>query len=260
MLPVDFLLEKIKAREKIFLIFDYDGTLTPIVDTPDKAVLDTKTRTMIESLAKQPNLKIAIVSGRSIKDLQVLSGIKSQEIIISGSHGGEVLYQEQYNVISNVPKVAQLDDFKIFVKKALNNFGGIIFEEKPFSFSIHYRLAKENDVGLIKQLIIEQFERMELNKHFKIQPGKKVIEIIPESFNKGKTVKSILKMFPQYFYVYFGDDLTDISAFNVVKQIGGMPLGIKDQERSFENVVDQALTHQELLVLLEKICEGTTCY
>jgi trehalose-6-phosphatase len=44
--------ERIKKAEQIFLLLDYDGTLTPIVETPDKAVISTQTKRLLESLKK----------------------------------------------------------------------------------------------------------------------------------------------------------------------------------------------------------------
>ena len=49
------------------LFFDYDGTLTPIVDDPEKAVMDHTMRSILETVSER--WPTAIVSGR---DLQVL--------------------------------------------------------------------------------------------------------------------------------------------------------------------------------------------
>ncbi|MCK5083009.1 MAG: trehalose-phosphatase, partial [Candidatus Omnitrophica bacterium] len=49
------------ARKDVFVFLDYDGTLTPIVDTPDLAVLSQEMREVVQRLAR--NYKVSIVSG-----------------------------------------------------------------------------------------------------------------------------------------------------------------------------------------------------
>src|SRR4030042_6249842 len=47
----------------IYLFLDYDGTLSPIVRTPAKAIMPKKTKNLLRQLSKVPNCKIAVVSG-----------------------------------------------------------------------------------------------------------------------------------------------------------------------------------------------------
>ena len=58
----------------LVLLFDYDGTLTPIVEHPRLAVLDRKTRRLLASLADRPRVHVGILSGRELDELRALVG------------------------------------------------------------------------------------------------------------------------------------------------------------------------------------------
>ena len=65
--------DEIKNRLKdkfIFLFLDYDGTLTPIVETPDKAVISQEAKELLKKLSKNHDCKISIISGRSLNDVK----------------------------------------------------------------------------------------------------------------------------------------------------------------------------------------------
>ena len=67
---------------------DYDGTLAPLVDDPSKADPLTEAVAAVRSLASLPQTTVAVVSGRSLRDLATLSRLPS-EIHLVGSHGSE---------------------------------------------------------------------------------------------------------------------------------------------------------------------------
>ena len=57
-------------KSKVALLLDYDGTLSPIVSHPDLAILPPATRPVLESLASNADVFIAIVSGRGVADVK----------------------------------------------------------------------------------------------------------------------------------------------------------------------------------------------
>ena len=61
--------KQIKESSKVLLLSDYDGTLTPIVDRPDLAVLASETRDVLLSLSRQEKYLLGIVSGRGLADV-----------------------------------------------------------------------------------------------------------------------------------------------------------------------------------------------
>ncbi|EKE02660.1 MAG: hypothetical protein ACD_20C00348G0001 [uncultured bacterium] len=255
------LLSKIKTGSKVLLIFDYDGTLVPIVEKPELAKLDNETRELLEKLANHDLIKIALVSGRDIKTLQELSGVTNQNILIYGLHGGEILKNgEIYTNVSECYR-SVIEDLKNALSD-LNQLSGIYIEDKKYSISVHYRLANEENTQIavdkfkkaIKdQGILLESDSQEKNKDqcsFRFQEGKKVIELLPNSFNKGTAVKSLVTSYPDYFPTYFGDDKTDVFAFSEIKKHNGLAFFIGNE---LLQPADQAITLIEVRRFLSEV-------
>lgn len=250
MQALDQLLNKIKTGNKALLIFDYDGTLVPIVEKPELAILDKETRELLEKLANQDLIKIALVSGRDIKTLQELSGITNENILIYGLHGGEILKNGKIYTNVSDSYSAVIENLKNAISD-LNQLAGIYIEDKKYSISVHYRLANEENtqvaVNKFKKAIKDQgifleSDSQEKNKNqciFRFQEGKKVIELLPNSFNKGTAVESLVADYPDYCPTYFGDDKTDIFAFNEIKKHNGHSFFIGNE---LIQPADQAIT------------------
>ena len=77
------------SRSPILLVAcDYDGTLAPIVEDPTRAHPHRESVAALRALAAYPDTHVAVVSGRSLRDLAALSRLPS-EIHLVGSHGSE---------------------------------------------------------------------------------------------------------------------------------------------------------------------------
>jgi alpha,alpha-trehalose-phosphate synthase [UDP-forming] len=72
-------------RKNIFLFLDYDGTLTPIVESPDKAVISENMLSLIVKLNE--TIPVAIITGRSLKNIKEIIGI--EKMIYAGNQGAE---------------------------------------------------------------------------------------------------------------------------------------------------------------------------
>ena len=68
------------------VFLDYDGTLTPIVLDPGKAVLADAMRQLLISLSLR--FTTAIISGRDLDDLKQF--IRLDSVILAGSHGFDI--------------------------------------------------------------------------------------------------------------------------------------------------------------------------
>ena len=73
--------------DKIVLLLDFDGTLTPIVKPPNRAELSKSMRNLLIKLSKKQGFYLAILSGRTLKDIKKKIGLPN--IIYGGNHGLE---------------------------------------------------------------------------------------------------------------------------------------------------------------------------
>ena len=218
-----------QATEKSLAIFlDYDGTLTPIVATPDKAILSEQTRDAVGRLAVR--CTVGVISGRDLTDVQRLVGLK--QIFYAGSHGfdiaGPVGQREDRR---GVPFLPALDRAERELRADLMDIDGALIERKRFSLAAHYRLVAKEQVPSIEQAVDRA-----VNRHQNLRKGygKKVFELRPKiDWHKGKALLHLLERLgqtgPNVLPIYVGDDSTDEDAFRALQARG---IGIVVREGS----------------------------
>src|SRR3989338_213378 len=83
----DRLERSFSGKKDKLLIVDLDGTLVPIMKTPDAVSLDGRARGILTVLSQTPGLRLVIVSGRRMKELYSI--IRLKNTIYIGNHGLE---------------------------------------------------------------------------------------------------------------------------------------------------------------------------
>ena len=203
-----------------FLLLDYDGTLTPLRNTPDEAILAVKTRRLIESLSKLDNCKVSIVSGRSVKNLKQFAPCKN--VIYIGNHGFETQdAKSNCNVAltKDVKYALWLTHKRLY--ETLSDISGIIIENKKFSLSVHYRLVSPANLRKIQATVREIMRECVRLDQLSLFYGKNVIEIRPTGdWNKGWAAKKVLSKYNGFMPVCIGDDVTDEDMFSSFKGCG----------------------------------------
>ncbi|MBI5025334.1 MAG: bifunctional alpha,alpha-trehalose-phosphate synthase (UDP-forming)/trehalose-phosphatase [Nitrospirae bacterium] len=216
---LNYLFDHLKniPKDNILIFLDYDGTLTPIVGSPDKAFLSDEIRSLLARLKKR--VPVAIISGRALRDIRERVGIK--DIIYAGNHGVEIWDgKEKVRSQESGVKSYALKEFLNRLKGALSHINGVIVEDKGITASIHFRMVNAKDVGNLFDTfwkIAGDYEDL-----FKITPGKKVFEIMPHGiWHKGDAVLWIWKNLGKgRVPIYIGDDTTDEDAFRAIKEKG----------------------------------------
>lgn len=208
----------LKKTSKIFLMLDYDGTIVPIAKKPDLALLDSKTKKILKKIIlRKKRFRVAIVSGRSIKRLKQLIGLR--DLYYVGVHGLEIKGPNLSFVHRTAVKIRPLlvEVYKELVKK-LDKVEGVLVENKGLTITIHYRLASRRSIPFIAKRVIEAKN----NAGLKLLKGKKVFELAPPvDWGKGKATLVLLEKFGfKLTPVYFGDNRTDEDAFKALRNIG----------------------------------------
>ncbi|MDD5156087.1 MAG: trehalose-phosphatase [Candidatus Omnitrophica bacterium] len=218
---------KKRARGRsLFIFLDFDGTLTPIVKTPDKAELSAKFRTLLGKIAESQNLKLAFISGRGLADIKNKIGIKNA--IYSGNHGLEIEGPKIKFSLFSLPGYRKtLERIKNDLKQNISSVRGIFVEDKGLSLSLHYRQAEKKLIPRIKTIFHETVISYLAGNKIKVRSGKMVLEIRPPvEWDKGRVVLWLLAR--QIFAakkedvlpVYIGDDVTDEDAFKALRNKG----------------------------------------
>lgn len=253
---------QIREASHTMIMFDFDGTLTPIVDTPEMANLYEESRRLLKGLARCRNFTVAIISGRAINDLQCKVAVSG--IIYAGNHGLEIQGPSGLNFVHPIT-----EEFKpilrlmgLVLRKALREIRGVIVEDKGITLSVHYRLVDDETAKRVEDIVENKLGVATALGKVRITEGKKVHEVRPNvSWDKGKAVKYIMKRYRKggrgsgMLPIYLGDDLTDEDAFRVVESYGGVAVYIGgENNQSFASYylnsadeVEQLIT--ELLTL-----------
>ena len=215
-----------QVRSPYFLFLDYDGTLTPIAESPDKARIADEMRSLILELKKQ--VPVAIISGRGLENIKEQIGI--EDVIYAGNHGSEIWDGERIVVSQqNAGTVQLLQEFLEKLGEATAHIPGVLIEDKGVTASVHFRQVKTKALAELFELFTKIASAYE--KSFRITSGKKVFEIRPfDAWNKGDAVTWIMeRMGNGRLPMYIGDDTTDEDAFRAIKEkgisisIGGSP-------------------------------------
>ncbi len=208
-------------QESFLLLLDYDGTLTPIVDRPELAILSQDVKEIIQQLTKV--VKVAIISGRDLENVKKL--VEIEDLFYAGSHGFEIsgpgnMHFELDAAKKTLPELSKVEQD---VKRGLIEIKEVLFEKKKFSVAIHYRqVNKQEEIDHIATVVEKIAKRYE---SLVITNGKKVFEIRPKlNWDKGKAVRwlagRIFEIDTPVYPLYIGDDLTDEDAFHEIKGWG----------------------------------------
>ncbi|STY29637.1 beta-phosphoglucomutase [Legionella wadsworthii] len=214
----------IKNDNELIIFLDYDGTLTPIVDHPEYALLPPLMFQCLSELSRK--YRTVIISGRKLDNLKRLINVPN--IFYSGNHGLEFEGPEHSKMFYQMGHefVDDLQSIFTILSQELASIEGCVIENKKFSLSIHYRMVEEASHEFISNKIDEYLTNFpNLSRHY----GKKVFEIRPNiQWNKGIAAENILNqlktMKNNLIPIYIGDDVTDEDAF---KQLSFKGINIK---------------------------------
>jgi trehalose-6-phosphatase len=86
------LIDRVEISDELFLGFDFDGTLAPIVQSPDLARIDSTIAEELEKLRLYDRVTITILSGRALSDLS--RRINLDGVILAGDHGFKIRLED----------------------------------------------------------------------------------------------------------------------------------------------------------------------
>jgi trehalose-phosphatase len=214
------------AKKIVFLFLDYDGTLAPIAETPDKAAIPKETRELLKELSEDSRCRLAIISGRSLSDIKRAIGLKN--VFYAGNHGLEIESPKLKFESQVSPRLkSAIRNIAEELARRLSSIKGVLIEDKGLTLSIHYRLVDKKDIPAFEKIFSEVTSPYTVRDKIKINSGKKVYEIKPPvQWDKGKVVLWLMarqqfvsgknKVLP----VYIGDDVTDEDGFRALKNKG----------------------------------------
>ena len=238
------------AKEKKVCVFlDYDGTLSPIVNDPDKAIMSEEMRRAVNRVSQA--FPTSIISGRALE--KVRGFVQLPHLFYAGSHGldisgpgqppretpaqgeakgegngggqGETPESSSSTCLSYQPASNHIDLVrrvrKLLIEKT-KSIEGVTVEDNKFCCSVHFRncsdTASVSDIEAIVKGVVD-------SQGLQMKQGRKVFEVRPQiTWNKGNAVSYLMNAFElsaeDAFPLYLGDDKTDEDAFHQLEEMG----------------------------------------
>jgi trehalose-phosphatase len=210
--------QHLRSGSRSVLLLDYDGTLAPFHLDRFQAKPYPGVEDRLAVLARLPRVRLALVSGRSARELRglVRSGIRLE---IWGSHGWERLDADgAYQLFPMTPAhKALLQE----VESEMARCGlGQTLEVKPSSLAIHWRQFDPPGQEKVRSAVESIFARLGDAVNLHLLPFDGGLELRSSDRTKGHAVRGIQKEEPDVPMAYLGDDLTDEDAFAAIGDRG----------------------------------------
>ena len=209
------------TERQLAVFYDFDGTLSEIVEDPDSARLVDGAADALTSLSAA--CPVAILSGRDLADVRERIGLPG--LWYAGSHGFELTgpdgtHHQNPEAAASIPVLAGA---AADLADQLRHIPGVVVEHKRFGVAVHYRNAARDRVGEVAAAVRTAGQRTAL----RVTTGREVIELRPNiDWDKGKTLRWVLDYIRDnqgagpLLPIYLGDDITDEDAFDAVDDDG----------------------------------------
>ncbi|MCM8730508.1 trehalose-phosphatase [Hephaestia sp. GCM10023244] len=198
------------------LFLDFDGTLVDLADRPGDVAVDPALVALLDRLARRLDNRIALVSGRSLAQLDGFFGEGGKALAMIGSHGAETRHLG--GAITRPDRPSTLDAAQALIAATFAGHAGVLIEQKSLGVGIHYRL--DPSIEAEAHALADQLGAAH---GLEVQHGKMMVELRLPGFDKGSAIAA-LRADPPFVGtrpIFLGDDLTDEPGFVACVAGGG---------------------------------------
>jgi len=210
------------------LFLDVDGTLLELAATPFAVVVDPLLLELLRHLRRAADGALALVSGRTITDLDRLFGALA--LPSAGLHGGERRDATGRLEVAEVA-TAQLAEVRAGLGALAARHTGVMLEDKGAALALHFQGARElehqlrAEVALLAAPLVPEYTLLD---------GHAVIEVKPAVHTKDSAVTAFMQEPPFIGRVpiFIGDDQTDYGGFAAVRRFDGLAIAVGPRVKS----------------------------
>jgi trehalose 6-phosphate phosphatase len=216
----------VRAAPEAVVGLDFDGTLSPIVDDPEKAHIHPDARDVLVDLAGQV-AAIAVITGRPARQALDLGGLEDvgnavgdsgKELYLFGQYGNERWSSTQRRIVAPRPPAglaAFLRDLPRTLRGA--DAADAYVEDKGLAYAVHTRRMPDPDAAFDR--LLPPLRELAGRNRLVLEPGRHVIEVRAPGMDKGKAVEKIADEVGARGFLFAGDDLGDVEAFEAVGKL-----------------------------------------
>jgi trehalose 6-phosphate phosphatase len=218
----------VSSAERLWLFLDYDGTLVEFTRTPDVLVPDVDAIALVRQLAARNRIRVAIISGRSLHDIQTLLPVGG--IFIAGTYGIEILTPDGEKILRDDYALLRpyLERLKPQWQEIIAGRKGYYLEDKGWALALHARYAPRKEAINLISSIQQTLNQELITDEYRLIKQDKFMEVTSAKANKGMAVSFLLNSYPipEPHTVYIGDDTNDAEAFKTIHAIGGIAISV----------------------------------
>ncbi len=230
---VDKILQRLSSANALWLLLDYDGTLDQFAPTPEHILPNQQVIGLLRSLAANPRIRVGILSGRRLPDIEALVPVPA--VVLAGTYGVEIRSPDGRRLNRLPPGEVRgaLEGILQAWRTLTAGRPELFIEDKGYAVALHASRVPEP----IATAIIEQARNLAFalmaGTDLVFLGGHRFLEAAPRIANKGAGVRFLVERFPLpgAMPVYIGDDDKDESAFEAVRDLGGVPVLVASKPR-----------------------------
>lgn len=214
------------ARPRVLVAVDFDGTLAPLVNDPLHANALPGGLEALRDAAALDRVTTAVVSGRDLATLEMLTAIGPDDgITLIGSHGAETNRTDRAALVS-AAGAALLDQGATELLETLRDeleairsrYPAVRLEYKPAAVALHTRDVEPTTAKEASKAANEAGRR---HPGVQVIPGKEVVELCVSAADKGGALADLALESRSNATLYVGDDATDERAFAALQPASG---------------------------------------
>ncbi len=205
---------------------DFDGTLSPIVDDPAEAHIHPEAGEVLIALAEVV-AAVAVITGRPARQALVLGGLDDvgnaigdagRELHLYGQYGFEHWSSTRRRIVSPRPPHG-LSTFLGALPRLLrrNDAADAHIEEKGLAVAVHTRRLADPVAAYDR--LLPQIRALAAEHGMVVEPGRMVIEARSPGMDKGSVVRTLVEELGAGGFLFAGDDLGDLEAFEAVAEL-----------------------------------------
>ncbi len=213
---IDIVRMKIEKAGKRLFFLDYDGTLIPFSDTPEKAIPDPELLKLLKDLTANEKNQVVIISGRDRKSLVSWLGHLNLDFI--GEHG--VWLKERGSDWRTITRLSGKwkSEIRSVLELYVDRTPGSFIEEKDYSLVWHHRKVETGLGELRTRELSSHLNYLSSNMNLQVLEGDMVVEIKSAQVNKGRAAHQWIEDFPSDYIIAIGDDWTDEDTFRAMPE------------------------------------------
>jgi trehalose 6-phosphate phosphatase len=217
----------VRVASRTVVGLDFDGTLAPIVDDPNNAHIHPDAAEVLVELADQV-AAIAVVTGRPARQALDLGGLEEvadalqavgKELFVFGQYGNERWSSGHRRILGARPPRG-LATFERDLPRALRQAGAAeaFIEDKGLAVAVHTRRLEDPEAAF--ERLLPPLRELARRHGLVLEPGRSVIEVRSPGSHKGMVVDRLAAVLDAEGFVFAGDDLGDVEAFEAVEELG----------------------------------------